>query len=138
MKKIIIDHNILFAAIYTKDSRTRTKIFDSQFLFYTPNYLIVELFRHRDRIVKKSKASEEDVLSYLNAVLQKIHFFNEELISTENFISAFHLCKNIDENDTTYIALSLELNAEFWTRDEVLKEGLRSKGFDSFFNENIV
>ena len=136
MKKVIIDHNIFFAAIYTKDSRTRTKIFDSPHRFYTPNYLITELFKHRNRIVQKSKATEEEVLSYLNAVLQKIHFFNEELISTENFIKAYHLCKNIDENDTIYIALSLELDAEFWTRDNVLKEGLRIKKFNNFFDEN--
>lgn len=138
MKKVVIDHNILFAAIYTKDSRTRTKIFDSPYQFYTPNYLITELFKHRNRIVQKSKASEEDVLSYLNAVLQKIHFFNEELISTENFITAYHLCKNIDENDTTYVALSLELEAEFWTQDNILKDGLRNKGFNNFFEENIL
>jgi predicted nucleic acid-binding protein len=71
-------------------------------------------------------------LSYLNAVLQKIHFFNEELISTENFIKAFHLCKNIDEDDTTYVALSLELNAEFWTRDDILKEGLKTEDLTAF------
>jgi len=60
MKKVVIDHNILFADIYTKDSRTRTKILDSPCQFYTPSYLITELFKHRNRIVQKSKASEED------------------------------------------------------------------------------
>lgn len=91
MKKVIIDHNILFAAIHTKASFTRQKLLSSPFSFYTPNYLIVELFKHRQRIVEKSKATEEDVLSYLNQVIQKVHFFNEELISIENFFTAFHL-----------------------------------------------
>ncbi|GAB2584862.1 PIN domain-containing protein [Spirosoma areae] len=137
MRKIIIDHNILFAAVYTKSSYTRRKLLDSSFVFYTPNYLIVELFKHRQRIVNKSKATEEEVLSYLNQVIQKVHFFNEELISLENFFTAYHLCKGIDENDTAYIALTLELDGELWTRDEALKNGLRLRGFDRFFAETI-
>lgn len=135
MKKVIIDHNILFAAIHTKSSYTRQKLLNSPFVFYTPNYLIVELFKHRQRIVEKSKATEEDVLSYLNQVIQKVHFFNEELISLENFFTAYHLCKGVDENDTAYIALTLELDGELWTRDEELKTGLRLRGFDQFFDE---
>lgn len=136
MKKVVIDHNILYSAISSQGSLTRQKLISSQHTFYTPNYLIVELFKHRPRIVAKSKATEEEVLSFLNQVLSKIHFFNEELISTSNFIEAFHLCKDVDENDTTYVALVLELEAEFWTRDEVLKEGLKQKGFNNFFEEN--
>ena len=137
MQKVIIDHNILFAAIYTSTSYTRQKLLDSLFTFYTPNYLITELFKHRQRIVEKSKASEEDVLNYLNQVIQKVHFFNEELISVENFFFAYHLCREVDENDTAYIALTLELGGELWTRDEALKTGLRLRGFDQFFDETI-
>ncbi|MBC7571808.1 MAG: hypothetical protein H7319_19070 [Spirosoma sp.] len=137
MQKVIIDHNILFSAIYTGESRTRQRLLDSPFSFYTPNYLIVELFRHRQRIVEKSKASEADVLSYLSQVLGKVHFFNEELISLEHFFTAYHLCRETDENDTTYVALTLELDGVFWTRDEVLKIGLRQRGFDRFFDETL-
>lgn len=115
----------MFSAIHTKSSYTRRKLLDSPFIFYTPNYLIVELFKHRQRIVEKSKATEEDVLSYLNLVIQKVHFFNEELISIENFFTAYHLCKGVDENDTAYVALTLELDGQLWTRDEELKAGLR-------------
>ncbi|WP_097126671.1 PIN domain-containing protein [Spirosoma fluviale] len=42
---------------------------------------------------------------------------------------------SLDENDTAYIALALELDAELWTRDEALKTGLRLRGFDKFFSE---
>ncbi|GAB3961054.1 hypothetical protein GCM10028805_59890 [Spirosoma harenae] len=138
MRPVIIDHNILFAAIYTSSSLTRQRLLTNSFHFYTPNYLIAELFKHRQRIIEKSKATEEEVLSYLNQVIQKVHFFNEELISTENFFTAYHLCKDIDENDTAYIALTLELNGQLWTRDEALKTGLRLRGFDQFFDEQII
>jgi predicted nucleic acid-binding protein len=138
VQKVIIDHNIIFSAIYTSTSYTRRNLLTSPLAFYTPNYLIVELFKHRQRIVEKSKASEEEVLSYLNQVIHKVHFFNEELISLENYFTAYHLCKDVDENDTAYIALTLELNGELWTRDEALKTALRLRGFNQFFDETIL
>src|ERR1700712_196905 len=107
MKKIIIDHNIIYSALRSKDSITRRKLLSASTIqFFTPNYLIVELFKHRQRIVNKSNASEEEILAFVNSVIQKVHFFNEELISISNFIEAYHLCKQIDEDDTPYIALS--------------------------------
>ena len=138
VRKIVIDHNILFAAIHTKRSYTRRKLLDSSCQFYTPNFLVVELFKHRPRIVETAKASEEEVLSYLSQILQKIHLYNEELISIANFFEAFHLCKDINEDDTTYVALALELDAELWTRDNVLKEGLRARGFHRFCDEETM
>jgi len=40
----------------------------------------------------------------------------------------------VDEYDTTYVALALELEAELWTSDKTLEAGLRKKGFTQFFN----
>ena len=69
-------------------------------------------------------------------MLHKINFINEEAVSAGNFIEAYKLCGDIDEKDTPFVALALELEAEFWTRDEILKRGLIKKGFNSFFAEN--
>ncbi|WP_128545858.1 PIN domain-containing protein [Larkinella soli] len=138
LKKVIIDHNVHFSAIYTQDSLTRQKLMTAPFPVYTPNYLILELFKHRQRIVSRSKASEEEILSYLDKVIQKVHFFNEELMSIEKFVEAYHLCREVDENDTTYVALTLEMDGLLWTRDEELKNGLRQKGFDNFFDESSL
>jgi len=43
------------------------------------------------------------------------------------------LCKDIDESDTPFVALTIELKALLWTGDKKLKEGLKKKGFISFF-----
>ena len=69
-------------------------------------------------------------------MLHKITFINEETISLENFIEAYKLCGNIDEKDTPFVALTLEIEGELWTNDVVLKRGLIKKGFDYFFDEN--
>jgi predicted nucleic acid-binding protein len=39
----------------------------------------------------------------------------------------------VDENDTAYVALTLDQDAEHWTGDRVLEAGLRKKGFARFF-----
>jgi predicted nucleic acid-binding protein len=40
------------------------------------------------------------------------------------------LTKDIDEDDTPFIALGIELNAKLWTGDKVLSKGLAKKGVD--------
>ena len=109
MKKIVIDSNILFSALRGTNSRTRSKMLNSDDKYYTPNFLIVEIFKHKERILKKSKATEEETYVFLSQILNRINFINEENISTANFISAYRLCKDVDEKDTPFIALSLEL-----------------------------
>jgi len=46
---------------------------------------------------------------------------------------SWELCKDIDEKDFAYLALSLELDGRLWTGDKKLINGLRAKGFDHFF-----
>lgn len=137
MKKIIIDSNILFSALRGTHSRTRNRILNSKDQYYAPNFLIGEIFRHKERILKKSKASEEETYEFLFKILNRINFINEENISTVNFITAYRLCKGIDENDTAFVALSLELGFELWTRDQVLKDGLIKNGFNNFYDEKL-
>ena len=135
MKNLIVDSNIIFSALRGKNSRTRNKILTSEHKYFTPNFLIGEIFKHKERIIKNSKASEKETYEFLFKIINKIIFINEENISTGNFIEAYRLCKDIDEKDTPFVALSLELGHKIWTRDEELKSGLSKKGFKNFFDE---
>ncbi len=58
-----------------------------------------------------------------------------QAISTANFVAAYRLCKDIDPKDFLFVALTLEIDGELWTRDEELKRGLERKGFLLFFEE---
>ena len=57
----------------------------------------------------------------------------EEFVASAHKLHAFKLCKDIDEDDIPFIALSLQLDALFWTGDKRLKESLLRQGFTSFF-----
>ena len=132
MNKIIVDSNIVFSALRSKNSKTLERMLTSDEQYFAPNFLIGEIFRHKERIMKNSKTSAEETYAYFLQVLTKMNFINETNISIPNFIDAYHLCKNVDEDDTPFIALSLDL----WTRDKQLKIGLTRGGFTNFFEEN--
>ncbi len=131
---VIVDTNILFSSLRSKNSTFRDKLFIPSHTFYTPNFLIVELFKHKERIFKKSNASGDEINEFLNKILQRIHFINEETISISNFQNAYSLCQGIDEADTPFVALTLELDGKLWTMDKVLKKGLAKKGFHKFID----
>jgi len=76
--------------------------------------------------------TEEETLEFLTKILNRVTFINEENISIANCISAYHLCKDIDEKDTPFVALSLELEFELWTRDKELVDDLKAKRFHQF------
>lgn len=70
----------------------------------------------------------------LHTLLERIRFYDEEAISIGNWTEAWRLCRDVDPNDTAYVALPLELEGDLWTSDRVLEMGLRKKGFEHFFN----
>jgi len=136
MKKIVIDNNIIFAALRGQKSLTRNKILSSRDTYFCPNIIAVKIFKHKVRILNNTKLTEDEILDFSTKMLNKIIFINEENISITNFIEAYHLCKDIDEKVTRFVALSLELGFELWTRDQELKDGLKAKGFNQFYDEN--
>ena len=49
------------------------------------------------------------------------------------WMEAHRLCKDVDEKDTPYVALTLYLDGRLWTDDDELRLALRAKGFDRFY-----
>lgn len=73
------------------------------------------------------------MLSLLHSILERIEFIDEDSISLGSWTEAWRLCRDVDENDTAYVALTLDQDAALWTGDRVLEAGLRKKGFTRFF-----
>lgn len=132
---VIVDTNLIFSALIPTFSNIREILLDPSTTFYAPNYLIIEIYKHKEKLIKNSKLDETEFQLYFNGIIEHISFVPIELISIENRRKAFDLCKDVDINDTPFIALALELNLLFWTGDKKLKDGLRNKGFVNFFRE---
>ena len=137
--KVIVDTNIMFSILLKDKSKERDVLFLSEDLeFFSCRFAIVELFKHKEKISKFSKLTEDEILTSLYRLLKIINFYNEDLISREVLKKAYELCSGIDEKDTLFVALTLEINGYLWTGDKKLKEELISKGFYKFWpSKNI-
>jgi predicted nucleic acid-binding protein len=131
---VIVDTNILFSALISRRSHIRERLLmEPGVSFCCPRFIFSELFKHKERIVAATALSEDELLDALNALLAWIRFVDESIIPLGTWLEARRLCRDIDEKDTPFIALTLHLNARLWTEDEKLKSGLRAKGFGLFF-----
>ena len=131
---VVVDTNVLFAALVSSRSRIREFLFTEKELdFSCPRFLFVELFKHKQRIMAATELSEDELLDALNAMLARVHFVDEAIIPIGTWLEARRLCHDIDEKDAPFIALTIHLNARLWTEDAELKAGLRAKGFSLFF-----
>jgi predicted nucleic acid-binding protein len=130
--KLIVDTNIVFSTLLNPHSAIGEILMNIQdeFTFFAPELLKEELKRYAPKITAYSKLDSKTLSDIEELVLSTINFVSEESISDPSWIQAFALTKDIDEDDTPFIALGIELNAKLWTGDKVLFKGLAKKGAD--------
>lgn len=131
--KIVADTNIIFSSLLKNGEAFRDIFFSDSYKIYSCNFAIIEIFKHKEKILKSSKIVEAELLDRLYKILKNVTFINETFISLESFEKAFDLCRDIDEKDTLFVSLAIEMNCDLWTGDKKLKEGLSKKGFNRFF-----
>jgi predicted nucleic acid-binding protein len=130
---IVIDTSIIFSVLVSNNRKIRQLIFNKNILFVSPKFVIVELFKHSAKIQKLAKLDQEDVLELLFGIIDRIKLYEDDLISIGSWTQAWKLCREVDENDTAFVALALELDAKLWTFDGVLSQGLEKRGFSKFY-----
>lgn len=135
-RRVVVDANRIFSELIATNQRLR-RAFSAgpETEFYCPKYVVVELFKHKERIAAATGLEEAGLLALLHTLLNRIRFFDEDAISIGSWTEAWRLCRDVDENDVAYVALTLELSGDLWTGDRELETGLRKKGFTRFFTE---
>jgi predicted nucleic acid-binding protein len=139
---IIVDTNIVFSAILNANGKIGGLLLNSpkSFSFYSPEFMIEEVNRYSDKLLKASKLKKSELLESKFRIFSSIEFISEEVISNNTWIKAFLLTKDIDEDDTPFVALTLEIDGILWTGDKKLISGLKLKDFktvcstDELFN----
>jgi predicted nucleic acid-binding protein len=131
---VVVDANIAFKVLVSQRGDLRDRLDPSaNAKFYAPGYLFVELFKHKTRLARATGLIEGELLEALQILVSRLEFVNEANISLGVWMEAHRLCKNVDEDDTPYIALTLHLGGRLWTEDAQLKQALRAKGFEHFY-----
>jgi predicted nucleic acid-binding protein len=116
MMKLVIDTNRIMAGLL-KESTSREIILDNRFIFYAPDYIETELFKHREYLMKKAKITESGFDTLLHTLLEQITLVPFEDFEQE-YSRAIRIMESIDENDAPFLAVGLALGLEgIWTED---------------------
>ncbi len=127
---LVVDTNIVFSTLLNPHSAIGEILMNIQddFTFFAPELLKEELKRYEPKIAVYSKLRPQDLIKIESLVLSAINFVSEELISEHSWHQAIALTKDVDEDDTPFVALGIELDAKLWTGDKILSKGLAKKG----------
>ena len=134
--KIVVDTNIIFSALLNSDGVIGDLIFNSKrhFQFYSCSYMRFEIQKHWEKLKKISKLSDEQLEISYALILSKIKFINEEIIPVDIWIFSEKITKDIDIDDTDFVALTRFLKATLWTGDKALYAGLKEISFKKVMN----
>ncbi len=126
-KPVIVDTNILISSLLKSKSAFLATLRSRDYQFYICELPIIELFKHKDKIIKYSELSEDEITRVYYFLLKKLTIYKEDLIEKSNWKKAYELCKDVDETDTPFIALTLELDGLLYSGDQELKKRSSAK-----------
>lgn len=129
MNKYVIDSNILFGAMIS----SRRLYFEiiKNFDLYAPDFALKEIEKYEELILKKTKVTKSELNSFLIQLFKGITILPAIVMDKEAKEKALELCKDIDEKDTAYVALAIQLDIPFITNDKKLYKGLKKKEFSN-------
>ena len=134
--RIVVDTNIVFSAILNTNSKIYKIILQpkSKLNLYSTDQLEYELAEHWNKLKKVSKYSEIELHKTSTLITSKIKFISAELIPRNLFINAEKLTKDIDIDDTEFVALTEHIRGKLWTGDKELIKGLKKKKWDKIIS----
>jgi predicted nucleic acid-binding protein len=134
--RIVVDTNIAFSAILNTNSKIARIILQpkSRLNFYSTEQLIDEIVEHKQKIKKISNYTDHELNRVISLITNRIRFINVRLIHKEAYESAESLTRDIDIDDTEFIALTKHIKGKFWSGDKELQNGLRKKGWNNFIS----
>ncbi|MCP4659218.1 MAG: hypothetical protein GY856_27730 [bacterium] len=101
----------------------------SQHRIYLPDFAFSEIDKYKERILKKTRLDQGDFQEFVLRLLRDVTVIPSLLISQTSLSDAYRLCKDIDEKDTIYLAVTIELGAVLITNDKALYGELRRREF---------
>ena len=118
--KIVIDSNILFAALL-KPGLTYNLLFgDAQ--YYFPSHSLHELEKYKPYFCKKLQISERDLELVIKKTLKRIVLVPRYKVEPR-LPEAELVMRNIDIDDALFIACALAVGAHYiWSEDNHLKK----------------
>ena len=120
---IVVDVNVILSSLLGKGDSFNVFAFNdifNKFEFTAPEFLLIELEKHKYEIMKRSKLSNEEFNDVLKFIIEQITFipksqFEDEILKAKEMIPN-HL------KDVQYLDLALKLNFSIFSGDKILKK----------------
>lgn len=134
--RIVVGTNIVFSAILNTNSRIARIILQpkSKLNFYSTEQLLSEVQEHKSKIKKLADYNDYELERIIVLITKKIRFINVQLISKEAYRYAENLTKDVDIDDTEFVALTEHIKGKLWGGDKELKKGLAKKEWRKFIS----
>jgi len=134
--RIVVDTNIAFSAILNTNSKIARILLQpkSRLNFYSTEQLSLEIGEHKEKIKKISNYSDYELDRVISLITNKIRFINIRLIPSESYEIAKSLAKDVDIDDTEFVALTEHIKGKLWSGDKELQKGLSKKGWNKFIS----
>jgi len=91
-----------------------------------------EIEENKTKIKILTDYTDHDLKRIIELITGRIRFINARLISKKSYQSAEFLVRDIDEDDTEFIALTEHIRGKFWSGDKELRRGLMKKNWNKF------
>lgn len=113
---LVVDANILFAALIKKGATAKLLYLDDLHLF-APEFLLEEFAKHREHIIGKTSRSSDELDRVLEAFSHRIYF-----VPKEEILPLMKSARKIspDPDDAVYFAVALRVGASIWSNDNRL------------------
>ncbi len=115
--KLVVDSNILFTFFWKKS--VARELFSIQDLeLYSPEFALEEIEKYSKDIMHKANISEKE----FNLTREELKIF-VRFVKIEEYSDFLKQSAKItpDKNDVDFFALSLRLNCQIWSNDNLLK-----------------
>jgi len=121
--RVVVDTNVLMSALLKNNSFTAKLLRSEFFDIYYPEDGLREIEYYKKYIIsKRERALQKQSFEYvLKFILEPIHIIPSELYS-QKIKDAYEEMKGIDEKDTPFLALALQLNCSIWSDDRHFKQ----------------
>ena len=116
--KLIVDANILFAALI-KEGSTAELLISDKLQIFAPEFLFAEFAKYKDLILRKTHRNEEEFNNFLDLLKEQISIVPKKEITP--FMDEADKISP-DPKDTIYITCAIALKSNIWSNDKKLKQ----------------
>lgn len=129
--KIVVDTNVVFSAILNSSGKIGQILMFARprFTFYAPQLVKLEIRRHQEKILALGGYSLTDFEDIRDEVFGCITFVSEEQIPFHYWQEAVPIVREVDMDDIAFVVLTNYLDANLWTGDKKLLDGISKTGF---------